>query len=269
MASQGSKSPSIAPSEGEIIESGSETKATTSKFPLNGTSIDGQTRANVPSAPRSRSPASLSDSRSPRRRRSRTRTGSRSSRSRSRSPYRDYARGHKRRRGNDYHYHDDRRHYRQESPPRRSRGDDRHYGRGYPGRRPRQYHDYDREEGYGGGLKYTDDYDRRENKRPRTRSRSPYRESFREVRKPKKYSDDELEPGNGEKSNARGFRERGFSSEQLVSERGSIPVVAPVPGHKSAETRKNQVQQQDSSTDTARGVNRCVFFFLKPRFTIQ
>lgn len=108
-------------------------------------------------------------------------------------------------------------------------------------------------------MKYTDDYDRRDNKRPRTRSRSPYRGSFREIRKPKKYSDDELDPGNGEKSYARGFRERGFSTEQLVSERGSNPVVAPAPGHKSAETRENQVQQQASSTATDSGVNRYVY----------
>ncbi|KAF4158242.1 hypothetical protein CNMCM6069_004442 [Aspergillus lentulus] len=44
MASRRSRSPST-PSEGEIIESGSETKATTSQLPLNGTSVDRQTRA--------------------------------------------------------------------------------------------------------------------------------------------------------------------------------------------------------------------------------
>ncbi|KAF7164091.1 hypothetical protein CNMCM5623_008810 [Aspergillus felis] len=43
MASRRSRSPST-PSEGEIIESGSETKATTSQLPLNGTSVDRQTR---------------------------------------------------------------------------------------------------------------------------------------------------------------------------------------------------------------------------------
>ena len=266
MASHGSKSPSTTPSEGEIIESGSETKATTSKLPLNGTSVDRQTRASAPSAPRSRSPASLSTSRSPRRRRSRTRTGSRSSRSRSRSPFRDYARGHKRRRDDDY-YHDDRRYSRQEPSPRQqqhrvgSRYDDRRYERRYPGMRPRPYYDYDREEGYGGGLKYTDDYDRYENKRSRTRSRSPYRESYREVRKPKQYSGDEWQTGREERSVARRFREQGYSTEQLVSERGSIPIVAPVSRQK-AETRENQVQQQQASSDsTSRDINGYVFFF--------
>ncbi|KAF4267371.1 hypothetical protein CNMCM8812_002338 [Aspergillus fumigatus] len=43
MASRRSRSP-WTPSEGEIIESGSETKATTSQLPLNGTSVDRQTR---------------------------------------------------------------------------------------------------------------------------------------------------------------------------------------------------------------------------------
>lgn len=228
-----SKSPST-PSEGEIIESGSETKTTTSKFPLNGTSVDRHTRA-------SSSSASLSSSRSPRRRRSR-------SRSRSRSPYRDYSRGHKRRRDDEY-YDDSRRYYRQEPPPPRprvgQRYDDGYYDRGHFNRRSRSYYDYDREEGYGGGLSYTDDYDYREEKRPRTRSRSPYRDTYREVRKPRQYSGDEWQSGKGDSSSSRSFRGRGSSSEQLVSERGNIPIVAQA-SRRDAETRENQVQQAPS-----------------------
>lgn len=255
MASYRSKSPST-PSEGEIIESGSETKATTFKTSLNGTSVDRHTRASTSSAPRSRSPASLS-SRSPRRRRSRTRTRSRSSRSRSRSPYRSY-RGYKRRREDDYH--DDRRYSRQEPPPRQRAGqryDDRYYDRGQPHRRSNSYYDYDREEGYGGGLKYTDDYDRREEKRVRTRSRSPYRESYHEVRKPKQYSGDEW----NESAGSRDFEIKGrrSSTEQLVSERGRIPTVAQV-SKQDAETRENQMQQQTSDTNS-RVVDRYVLIF--------
>ena len=223
MASHRLKSPST-PSEGEIIESGSETKATTSKTPLNGTSVDRHTRASISSAPRSRSrsrsPASLSSSRSPRRRRSR-------SRSRSRSSYRDYNRGYKRRRDDDFY--DDRRYHRQDPRYRAAqRYDDRFYNRGQPNnRRSQTYYDYDREEGYGGGLKYTDDYDRHEDKRHRTRSRSPYRE----VRKPRQYSGDEWDSGKDVNSNSR----------------GSVPIVAQV-SRENAETQDNQVQQTSSDT---------------------
>ncbi|KAE8348164.1 kinase-like domain-containing protein [Aspergillus coremiiformis] len=223
MASRGS-SPS-APSEGEIVESGSETKATTSQLPLNGNSVDRPTRASTSPAPRS--PASLS-SRSSRRRRSRTR-----SRSRSRSPYRSY-RGHKRRHNDDY---DDRRFQPESSRRVGSSYDNRYYDRGASHRRPRPYHDYDREEDYSGGLRYTDDYDRRRDKRPRTRSRTP---PYREVRKPKQYSGDEWEPPKEESVASQGAR-RGSSTEQLVSERGQTPVARDSKG--DAETRSNQVQQ--------------------------
>ncbi|KAE8146542.1 kinase-like domain-containing protein [Aspergillus avenaceus] len=239
MASRRSRSPST-PSEGEIIESGSETKATTSHFPLNGNSVDRPTRASISPAPRS--PASLS-SRSSRRRRSRTRT---ISRSRSRSPYRDY-RGYKRRRDDDF----DRR-YRNE-PSRRGGyryDDDRFYDRGSSHRRPRPYYDYDREEDYGGDLKYSDDYDRRREKRPRTRSRTP---TYREVRKPKQYSGDEWE---SPRENGAAFGSAGRSStEQLVSERGQIPVARDSKG--DAETRTSQVQQglENSSSVTKESAN--------------
>ncbi|KAJ1715945.1 kinase-like domain-containing protein [Aspergillus flavus] len=229
MASRRSRSPST-PSEGEIIESGSETKATTSHFPLNGNSVDRPTRASTSPAPRS--PASLS-SRSSRRRRSRTR-----SRSRSRSPYRSY-RGHKRRLDDDF---DDRRFRNDISRRGGYPYDDRYYDRGSSHRRPRPYHDYDREEDYGGGLRYSDDYDRRRDKRPRTRSRTP---PYREVRKPRQYSGDEWETPREESVASKDARRRS-STEQLVSERGQTPVARDSKG--DTETRTNQVQQGSGDT---------------------
>ncbi|KAJ5683297.1 Serine/threonine-protein kinase prp4 [Penicillium macrosclerotiorum] len=228
---QRSKSPSTL-SEGEIIESSSEMKATASKLPLNGTSVDRPSRVRTSSA--TRSPPSLRESRSPRRRGSWTRSPSKS-RSRSRSPYRD-PRGYKRRRGDDDYDDYDYRHARQE-PSRRygSRYDNRDHDRAAPSRRQRSYYDYDRGEGYEGGLRYTDDHDRRKDKRPRTRSRSPYRE----VRKPKRY--DESEPkADGAAYRADAVKSR--PSKQAVSETGKTPANAR--GSKlGAETQKNQMQQ--------------------------
>ncbi|KAF7590562.1 U4/U6 small nuclear ribonucleoprotein prp4 [Aspergillus hancockii] len=239
MASRRSRSPST-PSEGEIIESGSETKANTSQLPLNGTSVDRPTRASTSPAPRS--PASLS-SRSSRRRRSRTR-----SRSRSRSPYRAY-RGHKRRHDDEY---NDRR-FRGNGPPRRVgyQYDDQYYDRNSSQRRPRPYHDYDREEDYGGALRYTDDYDRRRDKRPRTRSRTP---PYREVRKPKQYSGDEWD-SHREEIVASGNARRRPPTEQLVSERVQTPVARDSKG--DTETRTNQVQQgsEDAMSFTEESTN--------------
>ncbi|CAG8071005.1 unnamed protein product [Penicillium nalgiovense] len=232
-----SRSPSV-PSEGEIVESGPETKATASKPPLNGTSVDRPTRASPSSAPRS--PASLKDTRSPLRLRSRTRS---LSRSRSRSPYREnktqkrsydvlpesYDGGYDRRPRHE--------------PPRRyrSRYDDRRRDRPAPNRRPNSYYDYDREEAHGEPLRYTDDYDRHDRhkdkrQRTRSRSRSPYRES----RKPKQYSGDELDSNvvNPRSSVDTGRR---LTAEQLVRERGKASVVAP-DMKLGAETQKNQVQ---------------------------
>lgn len=201
-------------------------KATASKPPLNGTSVDRPPRDSTSSALRS---PSLRGSRSPRRRRSWTR-----SRSRSRSPYRDN-RGYKRRRDDEYDGQEDR-HARQE-PPRRfgSRYDDRPYDRNAPSRRQKSYYDYDREESYGGGLQYSDDYDRRRDKRPRTHSRSPYRE----VRKPKQYDDPNP---NVEGTRPLADTRRGPSTEQVVSERGKTPAGARDP-KLGAEKRENQVQQ--------------------------
>ncbi|KAJ6143466.1 hypothetical protein N7471_002919 [Penicillium samsonianum] len=229
-----SRSPSV-PSEGEIVESGPETKATASKPPLNGTSVDRPTRASPSSVPRS--PASLKGTRSPPRQRSRTRS---LSRSRSRSPYRENK---TQKRSHDdlpdsYDGGYDRRP--RHEPPRRyrSRYDDRRRDRPAPNRRPNSYYDYDREETHGEALRYSDDYDRQDRhkrKRTRSRSRSPYRES----RKPKQYSGDELDSN---VVNARPSADTGrrLPTEQLVRERGKASVVAPE--KVGAEKRKNQVQ---------------------------
>lgn len=235
-------------SEGEIIESGSETKATASQPPLNGTSVvDRPTRASTSSAPRSRSPASLRDSRSPRGQWSQTR-----SRSRTRSPYRD-CKGYKRRREDDYDAHESRRS--RHEPPRRfgSRYDDRHHDRGASYRRPRPYYDYDREESYSGGLRYSDDYDRRRDKRPRTRSRSPYRE----MRKPKQYSGDEMDL----KADGPGTQKRRSSTEQSVTARGKTGVAQDA--KLGTETRDGQVQQ--ASHMQARVADEYVFRSLPGR----
>lgn len=202
-------------------------KATASKPPLNDTSVDRPPRDSTSSA--LRSPATMRGSRSPRRRRSWTR-----SRSRSRSPYRD-GRGYKRRRDDEYHGQDGR--HARYDPHRRpgSKHDERPYDRNAPSRRQKSYYDYDREESYGGGLQYTDDYDRRRDKRPRSRSRSPYRE----VRKAKQY-DDQNPNADGTKPPAE--TRRGPSTEQVVSERGKTPAGARDP-KLGAETRENQVQQ--------------------------
>lgn len=217
-----SRSPST-PSEGEIIESGSEMKATASKPPLNGTSVDRPPRASSPSAP-------LKGSGSPRRQRSWTRSRSRSG---SRSPYRD-SRSSKRRRNDDYDQYETR--PSRQEPSRRygSRYDDRQEDRGAASRRPRSYYDYDREESYGGGLSYTDDYDQRKDKRQRTRSRSPYRHG----RKPKQY--DDLEPSESSVSQA---DSKGHgSSGKVVSEQGKTQAGAR-DSKLGAETQKNQVQR--------------------------
>ncbi|KAL2860406.1 kinase-like protein [Aspergillus pseudodeflectus] len=230
MASRKSRSPST-PSEGEIIESGSEMKATTSHFPLNGSSVDRPTRARISPAPRS--PASLSKSPHPRRSRTRSKSSSRS-----RSPYRDY-RGHKRRRDNGYDYeydYGDRRS--RHTPPRRPghRHDERYMDRGHHQRQSRSYYDYDREDNQHADLRYGDDYGRRKDKRPRTQSQSPYRE----VRRRKQYSGDELEPERGrvEGSVASQHNKNG-PIQQSVSERGNTPAFAHI-SKQDAETQKIQ-----------------------------
>ncbi|KAL5050074.1 hypothetical protein BDW71DRAFT_204135 [Aspergillus fruticulosus] len=226
-------------SEGEIIESGSETKATTSQSLLNGNSVDRPTRVS----------SSASVTKSPRRQRSRTRTRSRS---RSLSPYRDY-RGYKRRRDGDYDYDDygygyddDRRSGRTFPLPRR--GNHRHDG--YQQRQTRSYYDYDREDNQFADLRYGDDYDRQREKRLRTRSRSPYRE----VRKRKQYSGDEWESQRSRRDgSATSQSKRRSSTEQSVSERGNPPAVAR-DSRQDAETQENQVQA--ASTTATSDSNR-------------
>ncbi|OAX84262.1 CMGC/DYRK/PRP4 protein kinase [Emergomyces africanus] len=211
MTSRRSRSPST-PSEGEIIESGSDTKATTSQTSVNGINVDRNPRTNI-SAPRS--PASLS--RSFRRERSRSRT-------RSRSPYRGI-KNEKRRRDVDY----DSERGGRTMPSNRvaSRYDDRYQG-GYNSRqRRRGYYENDRDDGY---------YDSR--KRPRTQSRSP----FRDTRNSKKYSGDERDYDSDRLSKTRYTGGRSPSTEQLVSERGKPPGDAREK-RQQAESRGNQMQQ--------------------------
>nr|WHF58358.1 serine/threonine kinase [Aspergillus sp.] len=211
-----SRRSSSTPSEGEIIESGSESKANTSPFHPNGTSVDRRPRVRNPSASLTKSPRR--GSRTASRSRSRTR-----SRSRSRSPYRGY-RGYKRRRDDDYDYNYD-------------GYEDR---RGYSSRHSRSYYDYDREDNQHADLRYGDDYDynrdrrKDERKRPRTRSRSPYRE----VRKRKQYSGDEWEQRSRRENSVQ--KENRRSTEQSVSERGKPPAVAQESGQ-NAETQDIQV----------------------------
>ncbi|PGH10435.1 CMGC/DYRK/PRP4 protein kinase [Blastomyces parvus] len=223
MASRRSRSPST-PSEGEIIESGSDTKATTSQTSVNGINVDRNTRTNI-SAPRS--PHSFS--RPFRRERSRSK-----SRTRSRSPYRG-SRTENRRRDVDYDSERDRR----TIPSSRlaSRYDDR-YQSGYTSRRRRRgYYDHDRDNGY---------YDSR--KRPRTQSRSP----FRDTRSSKQYSGDERDYDSDRLSKTRDpsgqpyMGDRRPATEQLVSERGKPPGDARKE-RQQAESRGNQMQQSSSS----------------------
>ncbi|KAJ5326688.1 hypothetical protein MYU51_001855 [Penicillium brevicompactum] len=230
-----SRSPSL-PSEGEIVDPAPGTKATASKTPFNGTNIDRPTRPSRPLAPRS--PISYDGSRSPRRGDSRTRYPSRS---RSRSPYRD-SRGHKRRYGDPQNDHD-RRTPRYESHRYEPSADDRRHDEGPYSRRMRSYHDYDQQESYGEGLRYSDDYDQRKDKRQRTRSRSRSRSPYRDARKSKKYSGDDF---NSKVDHARPSAGSGRHrpSEQVVSERAKSSVAQDSkPG---AETRENQVQASSS-----------------------
>ncbi|KAH8695319.1 kinase-like domain-containing protein [Talaromyces proteolyticus] len=224
MASRRSRSRST-PSEGEIVESGSETKATTSQNSVNDSIVNRRTRLSPSCSPRSSSSVGAR-SPPPSRRRSR-------SRSRTRSPYR---RGEKRRRYDDY---DDERYYRQGSHHQRYDSRSSDYDRRYDGRRLRTYHDYDRDDGYSGGLRYTDDYDRRD-KRQKTRSRSP----IHDTRKPKKYDDSDVKVSTKVVS----FK------EQSVSERGKSPAVAQN-GKPEAE---REHQGQPSSSDHSRKVHEPV-----------
>lgn len=224
-----SRSPST-PSEGEIIESGSDTKATTSQTSVNDIHVNRNPRTD------SRAPTRSPDHRDryPRR-----------ERSRSRSPYTRRSRGEKRRRDDDFEYdRGGRRHL-------GSRYDHRYHSR-HDLRRHRTYYDHDRNDGYDRGLSYSDDYDRRSKKRQRTRSRSPFRESRRQRR----YS--------GEEDGGRRPSDKKFSREQSVSERGKPSAVAH-DSKQEAEQRENQVQQQDPSTAAAGSKAEYVALFLVTR----
>lgn len=222
-----SGSPSV-PSDGEIVEPGPETKATASQFPLNGTKIDRPTRSSPSLAPRS--PISFDGHRSPRRN---ARANS-PSRSRSRSPYREN-RGHKRRYGGAHNDHESRRpRYDEPSQRYRSRYDERNQDQPPPGRRLKSYHDYDREEPYGEGLRYSDDYARSQDDRQRPGSHP----SYHEVRKPKQYSGDEL--GLGLDLDP----QRPRPIERVMRERAKV---SPAPDPKrGAETRESQIQKPSS-----------------------
>ncbi|EEP82516.1 serine/threonine-protein kinase prp4 [Uncinocarpus reesii 1704] len=217
MASRRSRSPST-PSEGEIIESGSETKATTSQTSLNDINVDRNPRNEARSP---KSPGSVGRS-------------SRRDRSRSRSPYRA-SRGEKRRRDD----HDYERGSRRALNPRH---DDRYYSRNESRRQRQPYYDHDRSETYNRyRLSYNDDYDRRAEKRPRTRSRSPYRES----RKQKRYSDEEAKderPSAGSAGGRLRHEGRRLSTEQSVSERRN-PSVDAQKSRQETEFRGTQMQQ--------------------------
>ncbi|KAL4885080.1 kinase-like protein [Aspergillus karnatakaensis] len=240
MATRKSRSPSTA-SEGEIIESGSETKATTSQSPPNGTSVDRPPRDR--NAPIPGSQALLADSHQ-----YNQRPKSRS-RSRSRSPHR-VPRGVKR--------------FRLEDEYEVDYGFDGGYTRrkrpgappdGLPDRlyiRPPQYHDFDRQISYHPTVRYGNGSARPEDLRPSSQTRSSYHEG----RTRKQYGDDGLEPrreqtsdqrrraGNQrEQTDSRGEQtNRKSSTEQSVIVRGYPPAVAQE-SRKDAETLRNQVQE--------------------------
>ncbi|KAI1938177.1 U4/U6 small nuclear ribonucleoprotein prp4 [Ophidiomyces ophidiicola] len=236
MASRLSRASST-PSEGEIIESGSDTKATTSQTSLNGIIVDRNIRNDAHSP---KSSGSVGKS-------------SRREVSRSRSPYRS-SRGEKRRR-DDYEY---------DRGSRRttlaSRYDDKYHSKSDSRRNRRSYYDHDRSDSYDRHrLSYNDDYDRRSEKRPRTRSRSPYYES----RKQKRYADDHdrrIEgqgPPSGPAEGRLNREGRRLSSEQSVSERGK-PSISAQTSRQETEHRGTQMQQTSAAQPSAsNGITAC------------
>ncbi|KAK2738018.1 U4/U6 small nuclear ribonucleoprotein prp4 [Myotisia sp. PD_48] len=229
MVTRRSGSPS-SPSEGEIVESGSDTKATTSQTSVNNDShVDRKPRPDV-LAPKSPS--------------SSTRSYRHDERSRSRSPY-HRSRGEKRR-YDDPDYDRDSRDGRLRHA--NDRYDDRAYNRGDSHRhRYRSYHDHDRSNNYEQSLHYNDDYDRRPSKRSkRSRSRS------HDLRRPRPSANDE-KYGRDERTSyskaANGRpqwkQERSLSKEQSVSERGNPSVIAQTWRH-DAENRESQIQQKQT-----------------------
>lgn len=216
--------------EGEIRDGGSE-KATTSLSQFDGTSVDRPDRTR----------ASSSISRSPE---NGQRARDRRSIERSRSPYSDRApRGSKRYRDDDY--------------PDRSRNDPRrfkvHYEdapQGYSRRSRVTYDDLDHGPSSSADLRY-DERDRYDSKRPRTRSRSPYRVGRGNYKgRGGQYQRDENRHGghaNPSRSNGYGYAERNTrgSNDQSVSKRGQGPVPSDYEKHEAKRTQGYSQQHDD------------------------
>jgi serine/threonine-protein kinase PRP4 len=195
--------------EGEIRDGGAE-KATTTLPRFDGAPVDRQDR--------NRSSKSHSMSPEPR-----YRQNDRDSVERTRSTYLDRrSRGSKRARGDDY--------------PNRSRGDPRrfkvHYEDGHPSYKRRSqvsYDDIDRGSVANSELPY-DDRDRYPQKRPRTRSRSPYRPDRRGERdtyesQPRRGGNRGYDSGRPTAHGHGDLRSRDIK-DQSVSKRGLSPLPA-------------------------------------------
>ena len=220
--------------EGEIRDGNAE-KATTSLPRFDGTSVDRPDRNR----------SSNSNSMSPEHEQM---AGERISR-RSRSPYSDLPpRGSKRARDDDY--------------GERARGDPRrfkvHYEDAAPDYKRRSrvsYEDLDQGQTSNPDLRY-DDRDARAEKRPRTRSRSPYRSNRGEERNgrggpPRR--DGNRYGGNADSSRSNSYgrgdgRNRDYK-DQPVSKRGQTPLPADYAKHKAKTTQGHQQQSTDQTTD--------------------
>ncbi len=221
--------------EGEIRD-GNVEKATKSLPQYDGTSVDRPDRTR----------SSTSTSKSPEHAH---RSRDRRPRDRSRSPYSDrQARGSKRARDDDY--------------AERPRGDPRTFHVRYEDgpqeykRRPRvSYEDLDQGSASSTSLQY-DDRDRRSDKRPRTRSRSPYRAGRGEDRhnrggQPRRneqrrgdydrsYDNQSRRPNSHMNGDARGWERK----DQSVSKRGPSPLPADIARHEAKSTQGHSQQQQ-------------------------
>ncbi|KAH0542687.1 hypothetical protein FGG08_002920 [Glutinoglossum americanum] len=216
--------------EGEIVESDTE-KATTSLPSVNGTSVDRHSRTRVAA---SKSPDGLPNPRH----------------YRDRSPYGDYSRGEKRRRGDDNHY-------------ERGRPDPRRFKVHYEGgrshdegrRHPVSYADLDRGDAIDHHLRY-DDRDSKgrylDGQRGRTRSRSPphplRRDEYRN-RGGRGQRDERREGYNRRDRTEYGYEgsHGRYSREQSVSERGDLPVPTEL-SKRETETRRNGLQQGEQKS---------------------
>jgi len=224
--------------EGEIRDGGVE-KATTSLAQFDGTSVDRPDR-NRSSHSNSMSPENGYRSRD------------RGSRDRSRSPYSDrQPRGSKRLRDDDY--------------PDRSRDPRRfkvHYedsAHDYHRRSRVSYQDLDRSSGASADLRY-DERDRYSEKRPRTRSRSPYRpnrggdgygrggDSRRDMGRSR---------GSGYRDSRASFGSNGHGDvrireykDQSVSKRGQSPLPADNARHEAKTTQGNSQQSSVKSANS-------------------